>query len=245
MLAHVSVPTVITSVRTDAKKIAGDVVVVGGVVTAVLAAVVLVAPLVHIPVATVAIIASISAAVTGVVNQARRVASARAKAKQLSSIPLVTDSHPDEEWWIEPIDEEEHHNRHHRTPKYFDVKVRTTTRFRTKDVNDMSVSLIDGQSTTATVGSTVDANGQVTTDPVAPSTVTWTVDSPLVTIAPASDGLSVVVTAAAGVATGTVTLSGSGTTVGGVPVTGKAVIPIVAPAVGAPVSFEINFSTPA
>ena len=109
----------------------------------------------------------------------------------------------------------------------------------------MSVTLIDGQSTIGTVGPTTDANGQVTPDPVAPNSVTWTVDSPLVTITPGPDTLTVTVTAAAGVATGSVTLTGKGTTVAGVPVEGTAVIPITAPPVGAPTTFSITFSTPA
>ena len=109
----------------------------------------------------------------------------------------------------------------------------------------MSVILIDGQSTVGTVGPTVDANGQVTTDPVAPGSVTWTTDSPLVTLTPGEDTLSVTVSAVAGVATGSVTLTGAGTTVGGVEVTGSAVLPIAAPPVGPPVTFSISFSDPA
>ena len=109
----------------------------------------------------------------------------------------------------------------------------------------MSITLIDGQSTVGTVGPTTDANGQITGDPVAPNSVTWSVDSPLVTIVPSADTLSVTVTAAAGVATGSVTLSGTATTVGGVAVTGSAIIPITAPPVGAPTTFSITFTTPA
>ena len=105
-------------------------------------------------------------------------------------------------------------------------------------------TLTDGQSTVGTVGPTLDINGQVTADPVAPNSVSWSIDSPLATITPGPDTLTVTVTAAPGVATGTVTLTGTGVTVGGVTVTGKAVIPIVAPAVGAPVTFEISFSPP-
>ena len=39
--------------------------------------------------------------------------------------------------------------------------------------------------------------------------------------------------------------TGNGTTDGGIPVTGTAVIPIVAPAVGTPATFTISFSPPA
>ena len=159
------------------------------------------------------------------------------------------------EWiGIESDDDHRHHHHHHHkpwpvpelpVPKYFDIEVITITNYRTKDYNMAAVTLIDGQSTVGTVGATTDANGQVTTDPVAPNTITWTVDNPLVTLVPAADGLSVALSVAAGVATGTVNLSGAGTTVAGVAVTGSAVITIAAPAVGAPVNFGITFSTPA
>ena len=109
----------------------------------------------------------------------------------------------------------------------------------------MSVTLIDGQSTVGTVGPTTDANGQITNDPVAPNSVTWSVDNALVTLTPGADTLTVTVAVAAGVATGQVKLTGQGTTVAGVPVSGEAIIPITAPPVGAPTTFSISFSTPA
>ena len=71
----------VQSVQNDAKKIAGDVVTVGGSVSAILALVVNLAPSVHLPASATAIVVSASTVVATIVAEARRIARAKKAAK--------------------------------------------------------------------------------------------------------------------------------------------------------------------
>jgi hypothetical protein len=110
-----------------------------------------------------------------------------------------------------------------------------------------TVTLIDGQSVIGTLGSTRDENGQVTPDSVASGTAVWTSDDTNLgtTLTPSEDTLSVTLAVPAGVEAGTVNVSVTATTVAGATVTGSGVAAINAPAVGAAVTVDIDWGTPA
>lgn len=143
--------------------------------------------------------------------------------------------------------DEEYREEYARTPKYVDIIITNQTLYSLKEINMATVTLIDGQSVVGTLGSTRDDNGQVTADPVASGTAVYTSDDTTLgtTLTPSADTLSVTLAVPAGVEAGTVTVSVTATTVGGVTVTGSGVATINAPAVGAPVTVDIDWSTPA
>ena len=73
--------SVMQSVKADSKKIAGDVVTVGGSVGALIAILVNVAPAVHLPAAATAALVAASSIVASVVAEARRIQRAKKLAK--------------------------------------------------------------------------------------------------------------------------------------------------------------------
>jgi len=139
------------------------------------------------------------------------------------------------------------HHRHHYHPRFVDIIITDRIHYITKEEDMATVTIIDGQAVVGTLGTTRDSNGQATPDPVAAGTATWTSDDTTLgtSLTPSADTLSVSLAVPAGVEAGTVTVSVSATTVGGAAVTGSGVATINAPAVGAAVTVDIDWGTPA
>lgn len=84
--------SIVTNIKRYEKEIAADVIAVGGIVTAALASVSAFTSTVHVPAADVAIVASASALVTGIVNQARRVAASKSVVPASVLQPIKVDT---------------------------------------------------------------------------------------------------------------------------------------------------------
>lgn len=72
---------IIATLKKDSKTIAGDIVTVGATLTTILLIVSQAAPAVHLPDSAVAVIATVSTAITAIVTQARRVSVSKKAAK--------------------------------------------------------------------------------------------------------------------------------------------------------------------
>jgi hypothetical protein len=139
------------------------------------------------------------------------------------------------------------HPEHHRHSRFVDIIITNRTHYLTKEINMSTVTLIDGQAVVGTLGSTRDDNGEVTADAVVAGSATWTSDDTTLgtTLTVAADTLSASLAVPAGTEAGTVNITVAATTAAGAAVTGAAVATINAPPVGAAVTVDIDWGTPA